>query len=433
MVLRVNLSFFTRVLCLAACFAVNDSLSSFSTITWTNLYPDTNTSSTLARREGAMITSGPIPGSVLVFGGCSSSCCYAPLNDLWLWVTAVPSSSSPSSSTLSSSSSSIPATAPSSAWYNLTGLQESSGPTGRLFHSGTIGLTPNLIYMYGGADELVGARSDFWSLELTMNNSTGTVTNLVWTQINPTAPPGSRAAHSQVRITDDGSFLLFGGENETDTLSDLWLYNSTTTQWTLLNDGLNSVGPGGRSLTALTVINDPVTLKQYLILVGGTDYLGNDHADVWAYDFETNTWISMGNENGGGNANNPWPLERHGHAVWSSSKSTATKRTDSDSSSPLFYIFGGQHGGAETDPFVGDVWSFTMNNTTIGNGNNGTFTQIQDSIYHPNPNQPVARGIGGIAVYPYNGTNILYFGGFSGYDGGLADLLHNDVWLFSSL
>ena len=408
--------------------AIQSSSTTSTSSPWINIFPDSNSSTVLAHREGAMVVSGPISDSLLVFGGCSSSCCYAPLNDLFLW----------SSSTTTNNN---------YQWYNLTIYYNTNTniPTGRLYHTATIGALPTIIYMYGGADELIGARSDLWSLELIVdNNNKGNITNIRWTEISTNSLPGPRAAHSQVRAnSNDGSFYIYGGENETNILNDIWYYNATNNSWLCIYNGIDNYidSPQGRSQTGLTLISNNNTNTEYLVINGGTDNNGNDHMDIWVYNLQTNNWLCIGNIEGGGPDGNG-PLERHGHATWTNYNSEVS----SSSSSLSIYIFGGQHGSLESDPFVGDVWLFTaIYNTSINNYNNGTFTLIQKSNYQPNTIQPVARGMGGIAIYPpnlyhnhsssiqdNNITRILYFGGFSGYNGGLNDLLHNDIWLFES-
>ena len=93
-------------------------------------------------------------------------------------------------------------------------------------------------------------------------------------------------------------------------------------------------------------------------------------------------------------------------------------------------IFGGQSGTSPQAPFVGDTWAWPM----------GTQAPIppawellQTSVYKPTAGQPDARAVMAAAVpLPSDGLagRPIFFGGFSGYNGGLDDQLHNDTWVW---
>ena len=83
-------------------FAAPLLISFASASLWTQLAPE-NASSGPAPRLGAAALGSP--QALLISGGCSSSCCYAPLSDLWAFTRG--------------------------AWVNVSQV---SAPSGRLYH-----------------------------------------------------------------------------------------------------------------------------------------------------------------------------------------------------------------------------------------------------------------------------------------------------------
>jgi hypothetical protein len=394
---------------------------------WAEVSPQINQSVTApAPRTGALAFSLN-DGSIVVHGGCSSSCCYAPLGDAWRW-------------------------SPSSAWTNVTAAT-SAAPQGRLYHSGSPAL--NGFYLFGGSNVQTGVLNDLWHLQVPASGP------IAWEKLSSTAPIGARAGQSQVPIRDtsgrfEGSFLVFGGINLTDVQSDLWMYNATTARWTLLDAGKPKVGPGApgpRSQhDALVVTSSSGT--RWMIIAGGSDDLGNDQSDVWAFNLETSKWSCLGagaSASASSSFSSSWPVGRHGHSIW-----TASASSTADGDVVQFYLFGGQQGTLSDSPFLGDLWQFKAvlpsdSEASLAGACSGTgsFTLLQSGTTVPTAGQPVARALGGKGLYyaPYTGAvsssaassgtadaapaPVLYFGGFSGYQGGTNDLLHNDLWSFT--
>jgi hypothetical protein len=385
-------------------------------IRWQQLSPDTNSTSAPARRSGAIVlglgagaehshSQAPYSGAVLLHGGCSSSCCYAPLQDIWAWTA-------------------------SSGWTNVsqsTSPPSTPLPAPRLYHTATPGPSDGTFYVYGGADA-ESFFGDFWSLQVSTSSSSYAAT---WTLLDAAAPPGPRSAHVVAPLpSPPGSFLLYGGFNSTSALADVWMYTAagrsggevSAGQWTCLSAGPTSPGdgPGARVQASATAAVD-ASGNAVLVVMGGTDESGNDQSDVWAFSVATQAWYPLGSAASGGAS---WPLERHGHSVWSAPSAT-------EGSPFSFYVFGGQHGSLSTDPYLGDLWAFSV--PALSPSSNGTFVQLQAGTTSPSPSQPVSRGLGGVAAAPPSvASPTVYCSGFSGYDGGLADLLHNDVWSFSA-
>lgn len=257
--------------------------------------------------------------------------------------------------------------------------------------------------------------------------------------------------------------------------------------WTQLDDGSSGSGtkPGPRAQHAASIFYDNTpTNDPWLVFHGGSTLLGKDTTDVWAFSIRTQKWVQLAAAPS--SPVNPWPIVRHGHSIWSAAGAGASTNQDGNGSDLSFYLFAGQHGTSETDPYVGDLWLFSTKWASVlspSPTSSGNFTQLQETVYHPTAKQPVARALGGLATItggaaatktttgmakrgnknhntshlrtrndhpagevhgskssstssvtasPASSSDRLYFGGFSGYTGGLNDLLHNDVWYFDA-
>ena len=112
-------------------------------------------------------------GGVLVHGGCTSSCCYAPEGDLWAWSQG--------------------------SWTNVSLSAGAPAPAARLYH----GASPVLLkgaqpgtgtvasLVFGGTDLVTGFLSDAWLLTATLPTGAGVHVSsspaAAWLQV-PLAP-----------------------------------------------------------------------------------------------------------------------------------------------------------------------------------------------------------------------------------------------------
>jgi hypothetical protein len=392
----------------ASCLLVLGVCSTYasSTWSWSQLSLDSNTTSAPAKRLGALVVGPPSSSSpsanspIVIHGGCSSSCCYAPLGDAWSWT---------------------PGSGGGGGWTNLSSAS-SPVPQGRLYHTASPAEKSATFYMFGGANEQTGFLGDLWLLDASSVFSSSPSPFLTWSLLEAAAPPCARSGHTQVAIPSasgsspypPGSFVLFGGDNGTNILDDVWVFSPPST-WTPLPSA-SLGGPGARTQHAATAVVD-ADGGAWMVISGGSDYLGRDQADVWAMDVASGKWVQLGAPPAPSSPNPPpWPLERHGHEIWA-----APQGQNGEGTEVSLYLFGGQHGTSDADPYLGDLWLFTS-------GGNGTFALLEQGTTQPSSTQPVNRGLGGIVA---GGEGVVWFGGFSGYEGGTADLLHNDVWEFS--
>ena len=355
---------------------------------------------------------------IALSGGCSSSCCYAPLSDIWVY------------------------TINRNEWTNVSVQSGTpSLPSARLYHGATSAATNNSFYIFGGNDIATGMLNDLWLLTLITPATPTAEWTAQWKLVNAgTGPqvPGVRAGHSQNALPStsssrgnfDGSFIIYGGESEESTLSDVWIYNATTFNQVTI-DGSN-VGPGARAqhaaLIVLLPLPDGAGFVRALVISGGSDNDGNDLSDVWLLALNNNvlpsTWLKLGDSNSNvATGDSSWPSVRHGHSIWSAP-------TESGSSILSFNLFGGQNSSI-SDPsnFHNDTWSFSVTlsitsdgNISLSNGQEGVF-QLINTIISPSP-----RALGGLVTDTVHFGNAIYASGFSGYNGGTDDRLHNDVW-----
>lgn len=335
-------------------------------------------------------------GSIIISGGCSSSCCFAPLNDTWRL--------------------------DGSTWTQLPSA--AVGP--RLYH-GASPRNASSHYVFGGTDVATGFFNDLWVMSLSASG-------VSWSAVSPSGgvlPPG-RGGHSQVALPlptpgapggAQASMLVYGGENGTNVLSDFWLYDASTPsgQWQLIDDGSGSDGPGQRTQHAAAVVTDS-SGHAWMVLHGGSDAMGTDHNDMWAWPLSTGSgWRPLLPAS----PSAPQPAARHGHELLSSA---AGAHPGAGVSS--LYLFAGQNGTGPDSPYVGDTWQVDVDLASF----TVAYTLVQGSTTKVSSDEPVARALGSAAVGLPHGQGSealpLYFGGFSGYTGGLDDLLHNDVWAF---
>lgn len=151
------------------------------------------------------------------------------------------------------------------------------------------------------------------------------------TQNDPTGSAGPGGRTGAAGWTDgNGNFWLFGGSRGDgyfdEMFSDLWRYNTTNNQWTLVNGtidpNLNTTAsrPGAR-INAASWLDS----QGNLWLMGGIGYdeAGNhtDLNDLWKYTTNSNTWTFIrGSLTGGGNlissGLNATPASGHSFTTW---------------------------------------------------------------------------------------------------------------------
>lgn len=149
-----------------------------------------------------------------------------------------------------------------------------------------------------------------------------------------------------------------------------------------------------------------------LLVNGGSSADGTDLNDSWLLHLPSSTWTPA--------PSIASPAPRHGHAMWSAASLEGA------------VLYGGQAGTLPSSPFWGDTWAWCASKAGSlrgGMGALGSWVKVQNASYAPHGGAPQPRAY--VAAAGAAGRNLL-FGGFSGYQGGLNDELHQDTWALNA-
>jgi hypothetical protein len=123
---------------------------------------------------------------------------------------------------------------------------------------------------------------------------------LQWTQVFPVTPQGPiapRSGHVMLSPPGSGVFYVHGGTNIDAVQSDLWAFNLTDNTLRLL-DPCNATAAAGGACMGQRLQHAGVVDPRdgSLVLIGGSDGDGNDHADVWRWQPATGAWTQLAND-----------------------------------------------------------------------------------------------------------------------------------------
>ena len=184
------------------------------------------------------------------------------------------------------------------------------------------------LWLFGGegygANNILGYLNDLWEFdpstnEWTWKSGSSTLpcnfTDCSWTKSStPGLQPEGRSGASSW-IDGNGNLWLFGGFYFTYgdpnyinvDLNDLWEFNPTTNQWTMVNGGAEEGSYGTRGTPDIYAVPSPrpnsmswIDGSGHLWLFGGgdTDSQGADYLnDLWEFDPAINEWTWMGGSN----------------------------------------------------------------------------------------------------------------------------------------
>lgn len=185
----------------------------------------------------------------------------------------------------------------------------------------------NLRSVLFGGSHLGTKLGDIWALDLNAPK---------WTQIDPGAvAPSPRHYSRMVFDATGGKMFLFGGEDASGSLNDLWTFDARTDAWTELSPAGDL--PMARFGHALA--QEPGSRR--LILFGGVNGATRELLnDLWAYDPGAESWNLLEPEG-------PLPLGRMWHSFVY------------DPGSRLFVLFGGYGGDlGSTGANLDDLWAY---------------------------------------------------------------------------
>jgi hypothetical protein len=153
-----------------------------------------------------------------------------------------------------------------------------------------------------------------------------------WTNMRPSGNPHGRNYHGMAYDPKTDRIVVWGGDIQGPAKKELvWTYDYNTNAWQKLR---YENGPTNRDY--IDLVYDHNTDK--FIVYGGFSY-GND--ETWVYDMNTNTWQIKKPED------NPGVISRYAMVYAEDTNE--------------IILFGGQD-GATNYQYVGDTWSYNLNN-----------------------------------------------------------------------
>ncbi|MCX8173640.1 MAG: Ig-like domain-containing protein [Thermoplasmata archaeon] len=207
-----------------------------------------------------------------------------------------------------------------------------------------------MVYLFGGRND-TAVFNDLWAYNLTAD---------IWVKISASPSPPQRYAGTLTYHQGSGKLLLFGGNNSTAPLNDLWEFTPSTSTWQNRNP---SNPPSPRFLHGIA----SAETNSRLYLYGGMGVTGA-LSDFYEYNYSANRWSLLTSS----------PPARYGHAV--------------AYLQGVLVVAGGMNGPS----VFGDTWKYNL--TT------GSWQAVPSASMFP-------VAMGGYAAAP---TQILIAGGFNG-------------------
>jgi N-acetylneuraminic acid mutarotase len=153
-------------------------------------------------------------------------------------------------------------------------LASVSPPTAREGHSAIFDGSGHMI-IFGGQDS-TGVINDVWQY---------TIATQTWTQLNSISPPLARKWHRAI-YDGGGNMIVFGGGNLSLTgYNDVWQYAIAGQTWT----ELASPSPPAARISHSAIYNG----SGGMIIFGGIQYGCCVRYDVWRYDIVGQTWTQL--------------------------------------------------------------------------------------------------------------------------------------------
>jgi hypothetical protein len=208
-----------------------------------------------------------------------------------------------------------------------------------------------------------------------------------WEKTEPAEePPLFRFWYALAYDSQSDRVILFGGYPK---LQDTWAYDYDTNTWTEMSP---EVSPPKRQQHAMAYDAE----SDRIILwgateVGQTPMSEEEHATIWTYDYDANTWSAI--ESTGG------PSYRGGHSM------VYHPGTD------RIILFGGYHLGDVN--FSDETWAYDYNTNT--------WTQLSPAAH------PSGRRLHTM-VYAEDADKMVLFGGIAGTF--LKEEINDDLWIF---
>jgi len=192
-------------------------------------------------------------------------------------------------------------------------------PSSRAYFSVCFSSETKRVYLFGGTNG-IEYFNDLWYYD---------VENDSWVYVLVGSSPSARKGHQIAFNPKNKKILLFGGYGETGRFSDLWVFDTQTTQWQKIDPLPSGEKPSARQDFVFQYLPE----IDRFILFGGQDSTGLKQ-DTWLYNQDTNEWSTAG------------------HSPSPNSRSQLTGFVYNNSQ---LYIFGGYTGSATSD-----LWRYTV-------------------------------------------------------------------------
>jgi hypothetical protein len=128
-----------------------------------------------------------------------------------------------------------------------------------------------------GSDTTLVHWVDTWAYDYSANT---------WTNMNPIVTPTGKLAPGMTYDSESDRIILFGGLHDGAIFSDeTWAYDFNANNWTQM---IPSPQPSARFDSQMTYDSE----SDRVIMAGGYGF-GGDKDDIWAYDYNTDTWELM--------------------------------------------------------------------------------------------------------------------------------------------
>ena len=188
--------------------------------------------------------------SLLIFGGHNGT---SVLNDTWIFDSS------------------------DNSWHELTTL--STMPAARALYAMERAKGTDAVVLFGGNDNTIQPLSDTWVFNI--NNTD--IYQSSWTLCHPASNPSARDRTCMGSGTN-GAVYLFGGNNGSNPVNEIWSYNVGNNTWT--NHNPSDGAPSVRQDAAMFY---DVSNERFAIF-GGQDEFDGCLNDIWYYYTVTNKW-----------------------------------------------------------------------------------------------------------------------------------------------
>ena len=167
-------------------------------------------------------------------------------------------------------------------------------PPAMNMHVATTSENEKLMYVHPGKGKTGKPMLEMWAYSFEKDT---------WTQLHwprDSATPEPREMHTGVRV--GGGLLIYGGNRAKETFDDAWLFSFSRSAWSRVRPAFGSPRPpplwGASS----------VAYGNTMWLFGGHDNESSCVADLWSLDWDTKTWRRHDDDDGG-------PAARKGHSA----------------------------------------------------------------------------------------------------------------------